>query len=144
MDEFFAKIKRSVNSHEDMKLFPYVDTKNKITIGRGYNLTDRGLPVPILESLYDTDVNFFYTQLSTYPWFSHLNDDRKITLIDMCFMGLKRLLGFKNMISCLSCQDFEGAANEMLNSLWADEVGKSVGQRAFVLSRAMRTGIYNI
>lgn len=135
-----VKLKRSLTLHEGWKSFPYVDTVGKITIGCGYNLTDRGLPEEWINSQYNQDVEFFYSKLFEFSWFNKLNDDRKIVLIDMSFMGWKRFLSFKKMIAYLEKLDYEGAAEEMKNSLWYEQVKK----RGQDLYQGMLTGVYNV
>lgn len=135
-----TKLRRSLVEHENVTHFPYVDTVGKITIGIGYNLTDRGLSDEWVNNQYQQDVDYFYHHLSEFNWFNELNDDRKIILIDMAFMGLKKFLGFKRMITALELHDYADAANEMLDSHWADQV-KS---RAMQLAQGMESGIYNI
>ena len=138
--EMSAKLKKSLVLHEGWKNFPYVDTQGKITIGCGFNLSDRGLDDDWINKQYIEDVTFFYNQLSDFEWFHSLNSDRQIVLIDMCFMGWKKFLEFKNLIEALSKHDYKTAAKEMLNSVWAEQV-KS---RAIALSHAMETGEYTI
>jgi lysozyme len=63
-----------------------------------------------------------------------------MTLINMAFnLGLTKLRQFKMMWAAIEDNDFEVAAQEMLNSKWASDVGK----RALELSEQMRTGLYN-
>lgn len=138
--EMMAKLRRSLVEHEGFKRIPYVDTVGKITIGIGYNLTDRGLSDDWINHQYLQDVTYFYIHLSNFPWFGKLNEDRQIVLIDMCFMGLKRFLEFKNMIDALEKENYQQAAYEMLNSEWAHEVKN----RAAQLAQGMLTGVYNV
>lgn len=138
--EGMAKLRRSLIEHEELRHFPYVDTVGKVTIGIGYNLTDRGLPDDWINKQYLEDVVYFYDQLVQFPWFTTLNEDRQIVLVDMCFMGWKRFLEFKEMIAALEKSDFKQAAFEMLQSKWAEEVKN----RAAQLAQGMLTGIYNI
>jgi lysozyme len=139
-DEMQVKLKRSLIEHEDLKRFPYVDTVGKITIGIGYNLTDRGMPDSWINQQYSDDVQYFYNQLCEFPWYLDLNSDRQIILIDMAFMGWKRFLGFNDMISALKIHDYKIASDEMLKSEWASEVK----ERAISLANGMRTGVYNV
>ena len=140
--EMLTKTRMSLLRHEGCRKFPYFDTSvpPKITIGIGYNLTDRGLDMEWINNQFNDDVDYFYSLLCTFDWFSKLNEDRQIILIDMCFMGWKKFLGFKSMLLALDKQDFILAAHEMLNSKWAEEVGK----RAFDLANAMETGKYDV
>lgn len=138
--EMSAKLKRSVVNHEGRKKFPYPDTLGNITLGIGYNLTARGITDEWIDNQYSEDAEFFYLSLSQYPWFNNLNEDRKIVLLDMCFMGLKKFLTFEKMIEALKESDFMTAAHEMINSKWAEQVK----DRAFVLAVAMRKGVYDV
>lgn len=138
--EMLAKLRRSLIQHEGLEKFPYVDTVGKVTIGIGYNLTDRGISDEWINNQYNQDVDYFYQQLSTFPWYSQLTSDRQIVLIDMCFMGWKKFLEFNKMIDAISQGDFKKAAFEMLNSEWAQQVNG----RAASLAQGMLTGVYNI
>lgn len=135
-----VKLKRSLVLHEGLKRFPYIDTVGKVTIGIGYNLSDRGLPDSWIYEQYEQDVSYFYNQLSEFPWFNNLNEDRQVVLIDMCFMGWKKFLEFDKMIEAIANQDFKQAAVEMLDSKWAIETKN----RATTLAHAMVTGVYEI
>lgn len=140
-EQMRLRVRQSLIAHEGYVKFPYIDTVGKTTIGIGYNLTDRGLPEKIINSLYDDDVQYFYSQLSEFSWFSKLNEDRQIVLIDMSFMGVKKLLGFSEMIKALEKNDFNRAADEILNSRWASDVG--IG-RSHHCSDGMRSGVYQL
>jgi len=55
----------------------------------------------------------------------------------MCFnLGIKGLLGFNNTLALIGAGDWERAANGMLASKWA----KQVGCKAIALSELMRKG----
>jgi lysozyme len=51
-------------------------------------------------------------------------------------LGIRGFSRFKWMINCLTRGDYECAAEEMLNSKWAAQVGK----RVYELSEMMRRG----
>jgi len=139
--EAVAKLRRSIIKHEGYEKFPYTDSVGKITIGIGYNLTDRGLDDEWINNQYMKDIRFFNNQLDEYfSWYKDLCTDRQIVLIDMCFMGWKKFLEFEKMITAIARSDFKQAAFEMLNSEWAMQVKG----RAAELAQAMLTGEYNI
>lgn len=141
MPDITAKLRRSLIAHEQLRHFPYVDTVGKITIGIGYNLTDRGIDDDWINTQYSRDVSFFYNKLrEDFPWFAQLNDDRQIVLIDMCFMGYKHFCTFTKLIDALSKSDYKQAALEMLDSEWAQQTKN----RATTLANAMLTGVYDI
>lgn len=74
--------------------------------------------------------------LKEYYWFTTLDDIRQKVVIDMAFnLGVNGVLSFKNMIQALKEKDYDKAAEEMLDSLWAEQVGN----RADRLAKMMRT-----
>ncbi len=52
-------------------------------------------------------------------------------------LGMAGLLKFQKMITAIGCMDYGGAADEMLDSRWA----RQVGRRAQRLAEMMRTGV---
>ena len=140
LPDMMSKLRKSLVKHEDERSFPYVDSLGNITIGIGYNLSARGLSDTWINNQFNEDVSYFYGCLSALPWFASLNEDRKIVIVDMSFIGIKKLLTFTEMIAALEKQDYEAAANEMLNSEWA----KEVKGRATDLAQGMRLGVYNV
>ena len=63
------------------------------------------------------------------------DDNAKIVVTDMMFnMGLPRLKGFTKFLKAMELGDYETAANEMLDSLWA----KQVKGRALELANMIR------
>lgn len=138
--EMKAKLRRSLVHHESYEKFPYTDTVGKITIGIGYNLSDRGLSDEWINNQYQADVDYFYGQLLAFPWFEQLTSDRQIILIDMAFMGWKKFLTFDKMLNALLTHDYKKAAFEMINSKWAEQVKG----RAAALAHGMLTGVYEI
>jgi lysozyme len=86
--------------------------------------------------LLDNDIERFTHELrSSLPEFDSLSESRQQVLIDMAFnMGTHGLLGFQRMLSAIKEGDFDNAAEEMLDSRWASQVG----DRAKRLARMMR------
>ncbi|MCB5263661.1 MAG: hypothetical protein WCQ73_03585, partial [Candidatus Cloacimonadaceae bacterium] len=61
---------------------------------------------------------------------------RFASLREPCYLGINGLLGFKNTLVFVKAGDWVRAANGMLASKWA----KQVGRRAIELSELMRKG----
>lgn len=123
---------------EGIRRKPYVDTVGKITIGVGRNLTDRGLSDEEINYLLNNDITLSITDAKTlFPNFESLSENRQAVLANMMFnMGLSRLSEFLNLLHAIEISDFNQAAQEMLNSTWAHQVGN----RAIRLAKQMEIG----
>ncbi|ELE5025658.1 glycoside hydrolase family protein [Vibrio fluvialis] len=126
-----------IKKHEGLRLKPYRCSNQKLTIGYGRNLQDNGISQQEAETLLQHDLDAAVKNAETLPYFASLNDARQAVIVDMIFnLGLPRFGMFKKMIAAIEQKLWHVAANEMLNSRWARQVGK----RAKTLSEMMRTG----
>ena len=72
-----------------------------------------------------------------YPFFDDLNDVRQRVFVNMTFnLGSTRLAMFKKFLAAVEARDYETAAEEMLDSKWAEQVKG----RADRLADMMRSG----
>mgnify|MGYP001582168379 FL=1 len=116
---------------------PYKDTVGKTTLGYGRNIEDIGISEDEAMYLLRNDIARCRYECEIHiPIFKALNEVRQNVLINMCFMGIGKVLEFKKMLTALEAGDFKQASKEMLDSLWA----KQVGDRAYRLSRQMEHG----
>lgn len=123
--------------HEGLRLKPYRDSVGKLTIGVGRNLDDVGITEEEARYLLKNDIQKAVVEAKRFRWYAKLNNPRKQAIIDMIFnLGPSRFLGFKKMLAALEAGDYEAAAREMLDSKWAQQVGR----RATELAEIMRTG----
>lgn len=134
-----AALREQLIRHEGLRLKPYTDTVGKLTIGIGRNLTDRGISREEAELLLDNDLASVVTALElAFSWWLSLDDVRQRVLADMAFnLGVGGLLKFKNTLAAVKEGRWDDAADGMLASRWAAQVGA----RASRLSRMMRTGV---
>jgi len=133
------KVKDQLLRHEGLKLKPYRCPAGKLTIGVGRNLEDRGITQKEAFVMLENDILRCESELMDElpEVYTGLNETRKSVLLNMCFnLGISGLLGFKNTLAFIGAGDFERAANGMLASKWA----KQVGRRAIELSELMRKG----
>lgn len=128
-------LKQQLMHDEGLRLHPYRDTAGKLTIGFGRNLDDVGITREEAETMIDNDIEQVRSELSRFDWFEQLDAKRRDVIMNMCFnLGLPTLLKFENMIAALSAHQYQRAADEMLDSLWANQVG----ERAKRLAEVMR------
>ena len=133
------RIKAQLVRHEGLRLKPYRCTAGKLTIGIGRNLDDRGISQKEAYAMLERDIQDCEQWLidEIPEVYNKLDEVRQAVLLNMCFnLGIKGLLGFKNTLDFIGAGDWERAANNMLASKWA----KQVGLRAIELSELMRKG----
>ena len=133
------RIKEQLIRHEGLRLKPYRCTAGKLTIGIGRNLDDCGISQSEAYIMLINDIMNCEKQLQAKipDIYNGLDEVRQSVLLNMCFnLGINGLLGFKNTLSFIAAGDWERAANGMLASKWA----KQVGMRAIELSEMMRKG----
>lgn len=133
------KLTAQLNVDEGRKKRIYLDTATppRWTVGVGRNVSDRDFSDDEIDLMLKNDINLICAQLDkNLPWWRDMNDVRQNVLINMCFMGIGKVLGFKNTLTSMRDEEYTAAAIGMLDSLWA----KQVGDRAKRLATMMRTG----
>lgn len=126
----------------------YLDTKGIRTAGVGHNLPAHGLDIPVDAGITQQQsdmwlrqdvadvINNLYKHLS---WVNKLDEPRFGVLQNMCFnIGIVKLLGFHHFLGFMESGVYDIAANEMLDSAWA----KQVGNRAIRLSIQVDKGVW--
>lgn len=124
--------------HEGIRLKPYVDTVGKTTIGIGRNLDDVGISGEEAADMLDHDIARVEKEIEEwFPWAETLNDARQAVLMNMAFnMGIRGLSGFVQTLDAIESGRYGLAAEHMMASKWA----RQVGTRAMELAEQMRTG----
>jgi len=127
-----------IKLHEGFKQHPYKCTAGKLTIGYGLNLEDRGINKNEAEYILFNIVDEIIPKLRDFiKNFYALDHIRQAVLIDMVYnLGFTGFLKFKSMIKLIEEGEYEKAAEEMLNSKWAEQVPN----RARELSIIFKTG----
>ena len=129
---------RELTRDEGVRLKPYRDSVGKLTIGIGRNLDDVGISRAEAEHLLHNDIAEAMLALDrALPWWRTLDEIRQRVIANMAFnMGTVKLLTFKNTLRSVQSGDYLAAAQGMLASKWA----KQVGPRAERLALMMRDG----
>ena len=147
---FLEQLKR----HEGVVYHAYQDHLGYWTIGAGRLIDKRKggrLRPDEVDYLLQNDVDYFVREVQkNLPWWEALDPVRKSVLVNMAFnMGIKGLLGFKNTLKFIESGQYDKAADNMLMSKWATQVGREPpsrrqpnGGRAWELANMMRTGRY--
>lgn len=130
-------LERLLIRHESIRQKPYRDTVGKFTIGCGRNLDDKGLSKDEIMLLLNNDIfDAIEDAKRCVSVYDELSEVRKMVLIDMAFnLGKSRFMGFVRFLNAIHKGDWDEAAEEMLSSKWAIQVG----YRAIELALMMRT-----
>ena len=98
---------------EELRLKPYTDTKGKLTIGIGRNLTDVGISKTEAFYLLDNDINTAMNDLqNNIDEFDSLPDNVQMALCNLTFnMGIGTLLTFHNTLAYIRQGDYADASN---------------------------------
>lgn len=135
-----ASLIRQLRLHEGVEKCVYIDTVGKRTVGVGRNLDDVGLDEDEIDLLLMNDIQRrACNELSrVHPAWVLLSEPRQDVLIDMMFnLGAPTLQMFEQMWQAIRDQRWADAAEEMLDSKWA----RQVGNRALRLAKMMEHNI---
>jgi lysozyme len=129
---------RELTRDEGLRLKPYRCTAGKLTIGVGRNLDDVGISQGEAEILLRNDIDRAAEGLDReLPWWRNLDEVRQRVMVNMTFnLGIQGLTGFKNTIELVRTGQYLDAAQHMMATKWA----KQVGPRAERLALMMRDG----
>lgn len=129
-----------LKQHEGYSGKLYRCSAGYLTIGYGHNIESKGIKPLFGELLLLEDINDVTIELDSYiPWWREINESSQRVLIDMGFMGVRKLLQFEKMLGLLRAKQYDAAAAEIIHSKYA----KQVGQRAqdnFNMMRASNVG----
>lgn len=129
-------LEQMIERHEGYRDRPYDDATGKtvkqgdtiigyLTIGIGHNL-EKPIPREVLIHLLKLDIADATNDcLRAFPWFVELTEIRKRAMIDLCFnLGLPRLQKFVKFLRAMSLNEYDTAANELIESSWFKQVGR--------------------
>ena len=133
-DKLLAELVRD----EGESLKPYRCPAGKLTIGVGHNLDAKGISPAASRFILREEVEDVKRELdAALPRWRTLTDARQRVLVNMGFnLGVPGLLAFTRTLDRINVGDYLGAAQAMLASKWA----RQVGPRATRLAVLMRDG----
>ena len=114
----------------------YADPLGHLTFGVGHLVTkndeehgkEAGTPVTKerIEECLQQDIKIVFNELDlNEPWWRSLDSNRQRVVANMCFnLGHPRFSKFKKFIYAMQTSQWEKAAEEMMDSKWAEQVGE--------------------
>lgn len=133
-----TRLIEDLKRHEGLRLKPYKCTAGKLTIGIGRNIEDIGITEAEAEQMLLNDIARVEEDLDrNLMYWREFPEPVQRALVNFVFnVGITRALRFKRMIKALQNLDYENAADELLDSLYA----KQVGRRADEVAGMIRAG----
>lgn len=138
-----SEIQDWIKLDEGYRPHVYLDTKGIPTAGYGHAfLPNSPIPHDVANLLFEMDWGLAIKRYSLYAkrYELDLNPVRRGVIVNMMYqMGYLGVRRFARMTKCLQMEDYEGAADEMLDSQWA----RNHKARSGRLARWMRAGEIN-
>lgn len=132
-----SRLFQQIKKHEGFSSTVYKCSADKLTIGYGRNIEDRGITKAEAEYLLANDIEIATEEAEQFFDMCKLNEARKSVIINMLFnLGMSRFATFKKFISAINEGQFTRAAHEMVQSRWY----RQVGRRGADLVEQMLTG----
>ena len=131
MTDFKTLVER-IAKNEGFESKPYKCSEGVLTIGHGLTYITEEESLHILAGRIS---QLHLRLLDSQDWYKNLPPEIQGVIIEMCFqMGVYGMLKFKKMITNMKDSNWKGAADEMLDSLWA----RQTPNRANRLSEIVR------
>lgn len=125
-----------IKLNEGFKDSMYKCPADKWTIGYGINLEAVKMPEEVASLWLQIEVDKRKRELNKHSWYSELCDNRKAAITDMSYqLGLRGLSKFKKMIAALAAKDWNRAANEMLDSQYANQTPNRAMRNAEIIKK---------
>lgn len=133
-----ADLVKQLRIDEGVRKFVYTCTAGKQTIGVGRNLEDVGLSDDEIDYLLQNDIKRVCADLDrSIPWWRQMTDRRQQAVANLAFnLGITGLMTFKRTLACMRSGDYARAAENVLKSKYATQVGK----RAQRVAQMIREG----
>lgn len=132
------RLRETITRHEGSRLDMYQDSLGIWTIGVGHNIQEKGISPAVMELMLDEDIEEAIVELKrSVSFFSKMPEQVQEALVNLSFnMGIPRLMQFKKTLAYLRDGDFEAAADELLDSRYAEQVGRRADEVAEMIRSA--------
>lgn len=119
------RLKSTLVRHEGEKLEMYKCSMGYRTIGVGHNLDSKPISERVSRLMLEDDIEDAIADCErNISFFGNLDDACQEALVNLCFnMGIAKLMQFKKTLAYLRDGQREKAANELLDSRYASQVG---------------------
>ena len=122
----------SIKAHEGYEPMVYQCTEGHDTIGVGFKVADLKLSEKVCDLILEEKLNDLIPRIERkLSWFRYTQDEVKLVIVNMCYqLGLSGVLMFKRALAAMEIKNWEMAADEMLDSLWARQTSRRANELA--------------
>ena len=132
---------------------PYHCSEGYPTIGIGTKIGPKNADLDLYQfkvsesvakMMLDDELMSIRKELVKHRWYTDLDSHRQDIIKSMCYqMGVAGVFKFKKMIKALEVKDWEEAARQALDSLWAKQTPDRANRHADVLLTGDLDGVYD-
>lgn len=121
------EVAAELSADEGNRLRPYLDTNKRITIGRGRNLSSKGISEAESEVLFNNDLDDAIHNCATYvSGWAKLDPVRQKAIVNLMFnLGWGTFQLFTTFWSLMSQGKYSAAAADLSTTLWAHQIQPS-------------------
>ena len=132
------RLRETIIRHEGIRLDMYQDTLGIWTLGVGHNIEEKGISQAVMELMLEEDLAEAVSELKrSVSFFSKMPEQVQEALVNLAFnMGIPRLMQFKKTLAYLRDGNFEAAADELLDSRYAEQVRRRADEVADMIRTA--------
>ena len=122
----------SIRAHEGYEPMVYQCTEGHDTIGIGFKVDDLKLSENVCNLILEETLNELIPRIERkLSWFRYAQDEVQLVIVNMCYqMGLSGVLKFKRALAAMEIKNWDLAATEMLDSLWARQTKNRANELA--------------
>jgi lysozyme len=126
---------KDIKIHEGFKPKVYKCTEGYDTIGYGFAIKDLIIDEDVADLILMKKLFILLERIHiAFAWFKEIDDKAKGVVVNMCYqIGLRGFSKFKKTIYYLETQQYEEAADEMLDSLWAKQTPNRANQLSDII-----------
>ena len=127
-------LREQLERDEGRRHTEYTDTAGQLTICVGDNLRTP-LSDAAIDQILDDDLRGAMAECALIPFWMNLSEVRQAVLVNLAFnMGFQGLMTFRRMLTAMDAEDWNQAAQELLDSKYAAQVGARADRLALQLS----------
>lgn len=135
---FRQQLEQDLRRDEGIRNRPYRDTRGVLTVGVGHNLS-KPLSDAAIQQIFSDDIEEVVSDLDIHlPWWRQHPPDVQRVLANLAFnMGIGTLLAFRRTLGFIQIKQYAEAADELMRSNYALQVGKRAERLAEILRNVL-------